>query len=104
MYSFVNDHFMPPDDPLGRSGPTLDNFLRSQPKKGDPPPPCPYAKKCTYGNKCKYHHPERGPLPHKSVTERLSEHAQKHLQVFIYIYTAVYFDACYFFMILQLNY
>lgn len=84
MYSFVNDHFMPPDDPLGRSGPTLDNFLRIQPKKGDPPPPCPYAKKCTYGNKCKYHHPERGPLPHKSVTERLSEHAQRHLQVFIF--------------------
>ncbi|KYB26105.1 probable ribonuclease ZC3H12D isoform X1 [Tribolium castaneum] len=80
MYSFVNDRFMPPDDPLGRSGPTLDNFLRTQPKKGDPPPPCPYAKKCTYGNKCKYHHPERGPFPHKSVTERLSEHAQRHLQ------------------------
>lgn len=60
MYSFVNDRFMPPDDPLGRAGPTLDNFLRRQPKKGDPPPPCPYAKKCTYGNKCKYHHPERG--------------------------------------------
>ncbi|XP_019770319.2 endoribonuclease ZC3H12A isoform X1 [Dendroctonus ponderosae] len=85
MYSFVNDHFMPPDDPLGRAGPTLDNFLRRQPRKGDvsgtlPPPPCPYGKKCTYGNKCKYHHPERGPLPHKSVTERLSEHAQRHLQ------------------------
>ncbi|CAH0564950.1 unnamed protein product [Brassicogethes aeneus] len=79
MYSFVNDHFMPPDDPLGRSGPTLDNFLRSQPKRGNPPPPCPYGKKCTYGNKCKYHHPERGQLPHKSVTEKLFEHAQRHL-------------------------
>lgn len=32
MFSFVNDRFMPPDDPLGRSGPTLDNFLRNQPK------------------------------------------------------------------------
>ncbi|XP_044740306.1 probable ribonuclease ZC3H12D isoform X2 [Chrysoperla carnea] len=77
MYSFVNDRFMPPDDPLGRTGPTLDNFLRAQPR---PPPPCPYGKKCTYGNKCKFHHPERGPLPHKTVTERLSEHAQRHLQ------------------------
>lgn len=33
MYSFVNDHFMPPDDPLGRAGPTLDNFLRRPPRK-----------------------------------------------------------------------
>lgn len=32
MYSFVNDRFMPPDDPLGRTGPTLDNFLRLHPK------------------------------------------------------------------------
>lgn len=78
MYSFVSDRFMPPDDPLGRSGPTLDNFLRKQPKKGDLPP-CPYGKKCTYGTKCKFDHPERGAGPHKSVSERLSEHAQRHL-------------------------
>ncbi|XP_025158715.1 endoribonuclease ZC3H12A isoform X2 [Harpegnathos saltator] len=80
MYSFVNDRFMPPDDPLGRSGPTLENFLRIAPRKVEPAPPCPYAKKCTYGNKCKFRHPERGPHPHKSVTERLVEHAQRHLQ------------------------
>lgn len=79
MYSFVSDRFMPPDDPLGRSGPTLENFLRVQPKKGDLPPPCPYGKKCTYGTKCKFNHPERGSGPHKSVSERLSEHAQRHL-------------------------
>ncbi|XP_034186823.1 zinc finger CCCH-type containing protein regnase 1 [Osmia lignaria lignaria] len=80
MYTFVNDRFMPPDDPLGRSGPTLENFLRISPKKSDPAPPCPYAKKCTYGNKCKFRHPERGPHPQKSVTEKLVEHVQKHLQ------------------------
>lgn len=28
MYSFVNDRFMPPDDPLGKLGPTLDVFLK----------------------------------------------------------------------------
>ncbi|XP_033337092.2 zinc finger CCCH-type containing protein regnase 1 [Megalopta genalis] len=80
MYTFVNDRFMPPDDPLGRNGPTLENFLRTFPKKPDPAPLCPYAKKCTYGNKCKFQHPERGPHPQKSVTEKLVEHVQKHLQ------------------------
>ena len=28
MFSFVSDIFMPPDDPLGRDGPTLDEFLQ----------------------------------------------------------------------------
>ncbi|ELR57131.1 Putative ribonuclease ZC3H12D, partial [Bos mutus] len=64
MFSFVNDRFMPPDDPLGRRGPTLSNFLSRKPK---PPEPswqhCPYGKKCTYGIKCKFYHPER---PHQA--------------------------------------
>ncbi|XP_026496003.1 probable ribonuclease ZC3H12B isoform X1 [Vanessa tameamea] len=77
MFSFVNDRFMPPDDPLGRSGPTLDAFLRAPPSRADPPPACPYGRKCTYGNKCKFHHPERAGRPHKSVAEKLSERAAR---------------------------
>uniref|UniRef100_A0ABM5ERA9 Endoribonuclease ZC3H12A n=1 Tax=Pogona vitticeps TaxID=103695 RepID=A0ABM5ERA9_9SAUR len=60
MYSFVNDKFMPPDDPLGRHGPSLDNFLQKKPLAPEHKAQhCPYGKKCTYGLKCKYYHPER---------------------------------------------
>lgn len=51
---------------------SMKSFRKSEPQ-------CPYGKKCTYGNKCKFYHPERGLGPHKSVTERLSEHAARHL-------------------------
>ncbi|XP_035266018.1 probable ribonuclease ZC3H12B [Anguilla anguilla] len=77
MYSFVNDKFMPPDDPLGRHGPSLENFLRKRPvipehKKQ----PCPYGKKCTYGHKCKYYHPERANQPQRSVADELRAFAK----------------------------
>ncbi|KAH8248121.1 hypothetical protein KR038_001920 [Drosophila bunnanda] len=64
MYSFVNDIFMPPDDPLGRSGPNLDLFLcsQTQQKMVDAQQLCPYGKKCTYGQKCKFRHHNQGPL------------------------------------------
>ncbi|XP_031160114.1 protein KHNYN [Sander lucioperca] len=36
QYTFVGDHFMVPDDPLGRGGPHLDDFLRSGHRTPDP--------------------------------------------------------------------
>ncbi|XP_053829375.1 probable ribonuclease ZC3H12D [Vidua macroura] len=72
MYSFVSNRFMPPDDPLGRHGPTLSNFLSKKPvlpeKKWQP---CPYGKKCTYGNKCKFYHPEKQHQAQLSVADEL---------------------------------
>ncbi|KAI3358120.1 hypothetical protein L3Q82_003122 [Scortum barcoo] len=75
MYSFVNNKFMPPDDPLGRHGPTLENFLRKFPKT-QKKQPCPYGKKCTYGMKCKFHHPERAKQSNRAVADELRENAK----------------------------
>ncbi|XP_056270397.1 ribonuclease ZC3H12A [Pseudoliparis swirei] len=75
MYSFVNNKFMPPDDPLGRYGPTLENFLRRFPKTAKKQP-CPYGKKCTYGIKCKFHHPERAKQSNRLVADELRENAK----------------------------
>lgn len=77
MYSFVNDKFMPPDDPLGRHGPSLENFLRKRPVVPEhKKQPCPYGKKCTYGHKCKYYHPERVNQPVRSVADELRAFAK----------------------------
>ncbi|CAI4230282.1 unnamed protein product [Auanema sp. JU1783] len=70
MYSFVDGKFMPPDDPLGRHGPTLDQFLSKHSSTSNSQL-CPYARKCTYGNKCKYFHPERPNGVHVSATDRI---------------------------------
>ncbi|MFT7802937.1 putative ribonuclease ZC3H12D [Arapaima gigas] len=71
MYTFANDKFMPPDDPLGRNGPTIDDFLRKSPKLESRRVHCPYGKKCTYGIKCKYYHPERSNQSQLSVADEL---------------------------------
>ncbi|KAK2911131.1 hypothetical protein Q8A67_003264 [Cirrhinus molitorella] len=82
MYSFVNDKFMPPDDPLGRHGPSLENFLRKRPVVPEhKKQPCPYgqyskSKKCTYGHKCKYYHPERANQPQRAVADELRAFAK----------------------------
>ncbi|XP_059365118.1 ribonuclease ZC3H12A-like [Carassius carassius] len=75
MYSFVNDKFMPPDDPLGRYGPTLENFLRKTPRIPKKQP-CPYGKKCTYGIKCKFHHPERTKQSQRALADELRDKAK----------------------------
>ncbi|XP_072218931.1 probable ribonuclease ZC3H12D [Leuresthes tenuis] len=72
MYTFANNKFMPPDDPLGRNGPTIDDFLRKKPWLPDNKlQHCPYGKKCTYGVKCKFYHPERANQSPLSVADEL---------------------------------
>ncbi|XP_008281623.1 NEDD4-binding protein 1 [Stegastes partitus] len=39
QFTFVEDHFMIPDDPLGKDGPHLDFFLRKENRRAPPTPP-----------------------------------------------------------------
>lgn len=73
QFTFVNDYFMPPDDPLGRNGPSLDQLLSKDPYVTSAPSRssrrtathngtqqiCPHLERCTFGRLCKYYHPER---------------------------------------------
>ncbi|CAK9296212.1 unnamed protein product [Gordionus sp. m RMFG-2023] len=96
MYTFINDKFMPPDDPLGRNGPNIDDFLcnltstplspnlqQSQEKKDIVLPVCPYGPKCTYGSKCKFDHPEKKSKSRKQVTEKQAVQAMKEMEKFL---------------------
>lgn len=87
MFTFAEDLFMVPTDPLGKYGPHLDSFLRFEggkmPSKdlaGDRPvpqdrQPCPYAERCTFGPKCRFYHPER----EQRMREREAERSAKSI-------------------------
>ena len=70
---------MPPDDPLGKNGPSLTDFLKvKQVKSSQVQTPCPYGIKCTYGNKCKFFHADRALNgPQKSITDTLRDHSNR---------------------------
>lgn len=75
QFAFAADFFMPPDDPLGKLGPTLDQFLSKDPRDvegglknhlsegqgASSKPICPHLGNCTFGKKCQYYHPDREP-------------------------------------------
>jgi hypothetical protein len=81
MYSFIDDTFMPAEDPLGKNGPNLENFLRFESVANQHyMKRCPYRKKCTYGTKCKFQHPERATQPgsqYKTAHQSVLEEAQQ---------------------------
>ena len=81
MFTFVNDIFMVPEDPLGKHGPRLSQLLQMEPattpSKGTVPSEqggpkvCPYGERCTFGRRCRFSHPEReGRIDSSILTSR----------------------------------
>jgi ribonuclease ZC3H12 len=80
QFTFANDHFMPPDDPLGKDGPSLDYLLVKDPRelhrtskklpdsRSNSMPICPHLGNCTFGRKCRYYHPDREPQKQEAAT------------------------------------
>ena len=72
---------MPAPDPLGKNGPSLDNFLLFETIVNQKH--CPYRKKCTYGTKCKFFHPEReSKRQFKTAFESVSDEVQENRRIF----------------------
>ena len=72
---------MPTPDPLGKNGPSLDNFLLFETVVNQKH--CPYRKKCTYGTKCKFFHPEReSKKQFKTAFESVNEEVQENRRLF----------------------
>jgi hypothetical protein len=72
---------MPAPDPLGKNGPSLDNFLLFETVVNQKH--CPYRKKCTYGTKCKFFHPEReSKKQFKTAFESVNDEVQENRRLF----------------------
>ena len=94
QFAFAADFFMPPDDPLGKLGPTLDQFLSKDSQdmeggsnnilpEGQRPSSkrvCPHIGKCTFGKKCRYYHPDREPQPPPTLQQQQQQQQSTHQQ------------------------
>ena len=89
MFTFANDMFMVPEDPLGKHGPRLNQLLQMEPPKSSlklggassdraGSAVCPYGERCTFGRRCRFSHPERDVLTSRSPNASPSPSDRRH--------------------------